>query len=239
MIFLMLDYDGTLSSVVNNPARARIGREMKTTLSRLAQRDDMVLAIISGRSLTDLKSRVRLDSIYYAGCHGFEMEGPGWSYNHPQMKQVARQVYLLEKYLNGLLSGIKGCIIENKRYALTVHYRRVDKKLFPSVEKAVRQAEKKFSERMKMEPGRMIYEFKPSILWDKSRAVEMLLGLYQADDPYPIYIGDDITDEPAFRFLRHSGLTVLVENDERPQTTAAVLRLHSINQVLRFLKSLL
>jgi trehalose 6-phosphate phosphatase len=92
---------------------------------------------------------------------------------------------------------------------------------------------------MKMEPGRMIYEFKPSILWDKGRAVEMLLGLYQAYDPYPIYIGDDITDEPAFRFLRHSGLTVLVENNERPQTTAAVLRLHSIDQVLRFLKSLL
>jgi trehalose-phosphatase len=239
MIFLMLDYDGTLAPVVSNPDRARIKMEMKVVLSRLAQRDDMVMAVISGRSLGDLKSRVRLDSIYYAGCHGFEMEGPGWSYQHPKMKQVAGQVDLLEKYLNGLLSGIKGCIIENKSYALTVHFRKVKPDLYPAVERAVRQAEKKYTEWMKMEPGRMIYEFKPSILWDKGRAVEMLLGLYQAYDPYPIYIGDDITDEPAFRFLRHSGLTVLVENNERPQTTAAVLRLHSIDQVLRFLKSLL
>jgi trehalose-6-phosphatase len=67
----------------------------------------------------------------------------------------------------------------------------------------------------------------------------MLLGLYQAYDPYPIYIGDDITDEPAFRYLRHSGLTALVENDERLQPTAAVLRLRSVNHVLQFLKSLL
>jgi len=239
MIILMLDYDGTLAPVVSDPAKARMNKEMKAVLSRLARRDDIVMAVISGRSLADLKSRVGLDSIYYAGCHGFEMEGPGWSYSHPQMKQVAGQVSMLEKYLNGLLSGIKGCLIENKGYALTVHFRRVEKRLFPVVEKAVRLAEKKFSEFMEMEPGRMIYEFKPSILWDKGRAVEMLLGLYQAYDPYPIYIGDDITDEPAFRFLHHRGLTLLVENDERPRTTAAVLNLHSIDQVLRFLKSLL
>jgi trehalose 6-phosphate phosphatase len=238
MILLMLDYDGTLTPIVRDPARALLDREMAAILGRLAGRTDLVMAVISGRSLADLKKRVRLDTIYYAGCHGVEMEGPGWSYLHPQMKQTAVRIGQLEQRLRQSLRGIKWCIIENKRFALSVHYRRVAPRQLPLLEETVRRVGAPFRNWLKLEPGRMVFEFKPDINWHKGRAVETLLRLYDSDDPYPIYIGDDVTDEYAFEYLRGKGLTIMVDNDERPRRTAAVLRLRSQRQVKYFLRSL-
>jgi trehalose-phosphatase len=238
MILLMLDYDGTLAPIVAEPAQAQLGKGILPILRRLSLRNDVVVAIISGRSLADIKNRVKLDSFYYAGCHGAEMEGPGWSYLHPKMKQIAGQAAQLEKFLAEGLTKINGCIIENKNYALTVHFRKVKSELWAAVEATVRQAEVCFSKWFKLEPGRKIYEFKPAFDWDKGKAVEMLIRLYQTDDPYPIYIGDDLTDESVFNFLQGKGLSILVDNKERPYKTLAVLRMHSVNQVRQFLQSL-
>ncbi|MRR09944.1 trehalose-phosphatase [bacterium] len=238
MILLMLDYDGTLAPIVRDPARALMGREMAATLARLAKRSDVVMAVISGRSLADLKRRVRLDNIYYAGCHGVEMEGPGWSYLHPRMAAVEVQVQKQEDRLRVMLAGVKRVIIENKRYALTVHYRRVAPTYPRAIARIARKAGEPFRRWLTMESGRMIFEFKPAVDWNKGKAVATLLRLCQSDDPYPIYIGDDATDEQAFESLRAKGLTILVDNDERPRRTAAVLRLRSQRQVRCFLRSL-
>lgn len=234
----MLDFDGTLAPIVRDPARAALGHGMAAVLARLARRSDVVMAVISGRSLADLRCRMRLDNICYAGCHGVEMEGPGWSYVHPRMAPVEIQVKRLEERLHAMLAGVKRAVIENKRYALTVHYRSVEPSHARSMGKIVRTAGEPYRRWLKMEQGRMIYEFKPACDWGKGRAVDLLLKLHRRDDPFPIYIGDDATDEDAFELLRGKGLTILVDNDERPRRTAAVMRFQSIRQVQQFLAAL-
>lgn len=238
MILLMLDYDGTLAPIVRDPARAVLDRGTASILARLSRRNDVVMAVISGRSLADLKRRVRLDNIYYAGCHGVEMEGPGWSYLHPRMAEVEVRVQKLEDRLRVMLAGVKRVIIENKRYALTVHHRRVDPRLHARLARVVRDVSAEYRDWMVLEQGRMIFEFKPAIEWNKGKAVQTLLRMYQSDDPYPIYIGDDATDEHAFESLKGRGLTIFVDNDERSGCTAAVLRFRSQKHVKMFLRSL-
>ncbi|MCU0607123.1 MAG: trehalose-phosphatase [Candidatus Edwardsbacteria bacterium] len=238
MILLMLDFDGTLAPIVRDPARASLGRGMAASLARLAKRNDVVMAVISGRSLADLKQRVRLANIYYAGCHGFEMEGPGWSYLHPRMARVETQVKKLEDRLRTTLAGVQGTIIENKRYALTVHYRRAPRKEHPRIGRLVRQAGDPFRTWLRMEPGRMIHEFRPAVAWGKDKAVAQLMRRHRKDEPYPIFLGDDVTDEPAFEFLKGKGLTIKIDSDERAGRTAAILRLRSQRQVMAFLRSL-
>ncbi|MBI4727131.1 trehalose-phosphatase [candidate division TA06 bacterium] len=234
----MLDYDGTLAPIVSDPARARLDREMLAVLKQLAARDDLMVAVISGRALADLKRKVRLDSIYYAGCHGMEMEGPGWSYVHPKMEMISVKICHLENYLRGILGRVRGSIIENKRYALTVHYRKVAARDRRKVEEVARQAEKSFSKWLKMEPGRMSFEYKPTVNWNKGKSVEILLRLHRANNPYPIYIGDDLTDESAFKRMLHKGLGILVNNNERPYQTSAVIRIRSVRHVRQFLQYL-
>jgi trehalose 6-phosphate phosphatase len=239
MILLMLDYDGTLASVVNDSARAFLDRDIETLLNRLALRSDIVMAIISGRSLADLKRRIKLNNICYVGCHGLEIEGPGWGFVHPDLPKVCPCIKRLEKRLHCSLYGItKKNIIENKKYALTVHYRGVSAKGRAIISAVVNREKERVRSALIVEEGRKIYEFKPAINWNKGRAVEKLLQKYRSDKPYPIYIGDDLTDESAFIFLRGKGMSILVENSERPQNTAAIIRMSSIKKIKYFLNAL-
>lgn len=231
---VFLDYDGTLTPIVSQPEKALLPDSMRQTLQALVMHAPV--AILSGRDLDDVRQRVNISAIVYAGSHAFDIAGPrGLS------KELAREFLprldLVEKEVGKQLAGIPGARLERKRFSIAAHYRNVNESDVPKVERAVSKVAARHRELRKMH-GKKVYELLPDIDWDKGKALLWLLenlGLERAT-VRPIYIGDDRTDEDAFRALEKSGVGILVSEEPRP--TSASYSLKDPTEVKRFLHEL-
>ncbi len=239
-ILLFLDYDGTLTPIAKRPELAVLPGKTRRILRGMAESRRMTLGIVSGRSLGEIKRLVGIDGIYYAGNHGLEAEGPGLSYLNSQAARSKPAIERLYAELAEKLRGIGGVTVEDKGYSLAVHYRRASaageqaaKKIFAETagryraEGAVRTAENKKT-----------LEALPPADWGKGK---MLLEIIrriggQGKDALTIYMGDDATDEDAFRALKPEGVTVLVSASQRDSHAGYYLR--SVEEVTEFLKRL-
>lgn len=237
-LMLFLDYDGTLTPIVDAPNRAVISKETRSLLYELSKKPDYKLVIISGRSLGDIKSIVGLKDIVYSGNHGLEIEGPKLKFKSvlpPGFKKIIKRIKL---DLLGKLANIKGVILEDKGYTLSVHYRLVRKESIHLVITAFHEAIIYYlvSNKIKMNTGKMVLEVRPPIDWNKGRSVMWLLarqGFASKGVPIlPVYIGDDLTDEDAFSVLRKKGLTIFVG---RPKRSKAKYYLKNHKDVSKFL----
>jgi trehalose-phosphatase len=231
---VFLDYDGTLTPIVSHPEKALLSDSTRQTLQALAMQASVT--ILSGRDLNDVRQRVDIATITYGGSHGFDIAGP-----RGLRKQVATQFLpkldMIEKELGKQLAGIAGAHVERKRFSIAAHYRNVNESDVPKVQRAVSEVAARHRELRRME-GKKVYELLPDIDWDKGKAVLWLLetlGLERAK-VRPIYIGDDRTDEDAFRGLGQCGVGILVSEQRRP--TAASYSLKDPAEVDRFLREL-
>jgi len=231
---VFLDYDGTLTPIVSHPEKALLSDSTRQTLQALAMQTSV--AILSGRDLNDVRQRVDIATITYGGSHGFDIAGP-----RGLRKQVGTQFLpkldMIEKELGKQLAGIAGARVERKRFSIAAHYRNVNESDVPKVQRAVSEVAARHRELRRME-GKKVYELLPDIDWDKGKAVLWLLetlGLERAK-VRPIYIGDDRTDEDAFRGLGQCGVGILVSEQRRP--TAASYSLKDPAEVDRFLREL-
>lgn len=235
---VFLDYDGTLTPIVERPELAVLDAEMRQTLRRLAQR--MTVAIVSGRDRADVAQRVGIDDLIYAGSHGFDIAGPGGlEMQHDRAAEFLPALDRAEAELRAQLKTIEGVLVERKRFAIAVHYRLVDAEDVAVVDAAVDAAVAASDKALRRTGGKKVFELRPQLPWDKGKAVCWLLdalGL-RRDTLLPIYIGDDETDEDAFVALRElDGLGLLVA--EAPRATAAHYRLESPAAVGHFLRRL-
>jgi trehalose 6-phosphate phosphatase len=231
---VFLDYDGTLTAIVSDPKKALLSDSMRQTLQALAGR--VSLAVLSGRDLDDIRKRVAIDAIVYAGSHGFDIAGPR-GLRRQEAKKFLPALDAAEKELREKLAGIAGAFIERKRFSIAAHYRKVNENEFPKLEDAVSEVVGRHRELRRME-GKKVYELLPCIDWDKGKAALWLLenlGLKRGK-VRPIYIGDDRTDEDAFRALKKRGVGILVS--EEPRATAASYLLRNPSEVERFLREL-
>jgi trehalose 6-phosphate phosphatase len=229
---IFLDYDGTLTPIVNDPKRAFLLDSMRETLQTLVMR--ALVAILSGRELEDVRKRVAIDAIVYAGSHGFDIAGPR-GLQRQEATKFLPALDAAEKELREKLAGIAGALIERKRFSIAAHYRNAIESDFPKLERAVSEVSARHRELRTME-GKKVYELLPNTDWDKGKAVLWLLenlGL-EHGKVRPIYIGDDRTDEDAFRALEKSGTGILVS--EQPRSTAASYSLKDPTEVERFLR---
>lgn len=232
---VFLDYDGTLTPIVENPEKAILPEEVRQVLRRLAS--FCTVAVVSGRDLADIQRLVGLGSILYSGCHGLEIAGPGW-----HVEKEGAEVYLsmldgAEDELKETLASIPGVVLERKRFSLAVHYRKVPESLHDVVEQAVANAAEHYPE-LRKTPGKMVYELRPGMEWNKGEAVLWFLkelGL-ERSEAMPVYIGDDLTDEDAFQALRDRGLTIVVKDG--PRSTRARYSLRDTSEVRLFLETL-
>jgi trehalose-phosphatase len=238
-VMLFLDYDGTLAPIADTPDKAVISKEAKGLLHELSKNRGCKLAVISGRSLKDIKGIVGLKDIIYSGNHGLEIDGPKLKFKSivpSGFKEVARKIKfdLLKR-----LTDIKGVILEDKGYTLSVHYRLVKKKDIHLVKTAFHEAIIYYlvGNKIKINTGKMVLELKPPIEWDKGRSVMWLLARQEfasrGDPVLPVYIGDDVTDEDAFSALRKKGLTVFAG---KPKKSKAKYYLKGHKDVLKFLR---
>jgi alpha,alpha-trehalase len=235
-VAVFLDYDGTLTPIVSQPEDAWLSESMRQALQALAAQAPV--AILSGRDLDDVRRRVNLDGIVYAGSHGFDIAGP-----RGLRKQVATEFLpkldIAEKELHEALDGIPGARVERKRFSIAAHYRNVEENDVPRVKRAVGEVTARHRELRRLD-GKKVYELLPAIDWDKGKAVIWLLetlGLESRSGGIRrIYIGDDRTDEDAFRALQQHGIGILVS--EQLQPTAARYSLKDPDEVERFLRAL-
>jgi len=232
---LFLDYDGTLTPIVSRPEKASLSDSMRETVWALAARAPV--AILSGRDLDDIRQRVHIDGIVYAGSHGFDIAGP-----RGLRKQVAAEIVPIidaaEKELNEKLAGIRGVMLERKRFSIAAHYRQAHESDTIKVQRAVNEVEAHYC-KLRLLLGKKVYELQPDVDWDKGRAVVWILESLVQDrrGVFPIYIGDDLTDEDAFDAIRERGIGILVS--EQPCSTAARYMLRDPAEVEQFLRKLI
>lgn len=233
---VFLDYDGTLTPIVSEPEAAELpddNREIITRLSKLTP-----VAIISGRDLRDLKSKVEIDTVIYAGSHGFDISGPDdLKMVHESEKEITPALDEAEKRLNEQLNHVEGVKVERKKFAIAVHYRNVEEKDVQDVKNTV-QKEADRQEKLKTGSGKKILELKPDIKWNKGYALDWLtkkLG-WDSEKYLRIYLGDDITDEDGFEALREDGIGILVGS--HGEKTAATYALRDTDEATRFLQQL-
>jgi trehalose 6-phosphate phosphatase len=234
---VFLDYDGTLTPIVSQPEDAWLSDSMRQTLGELAARAPVV-AILSGRDLDNIRRRVNIDSIVYAGSHGFDIAGPR-GLRRQMATEFLPTLDLAEKELHAALDGISGARVERKRFSIAVHYRNVKEDDASKVARAVNEVAARHRE-LRMIDGKKVYELLPDVAWDKGKAVIWLLealGLESRSGGIrSIYIGDDRTDEDGFRVLEQRGIGILVS--EQSQPTAARYSLKDPAEVERFLRAL-
>jgi alpha,alpha-trehalase len=235
---VFLDYDGTLTPIVDRPERAVLADEMRAAVRRLATL--CPVAVISGRDLDDVRDRVALADIHYAGSHGFDIAGPDdLRHAHPAGLEALPRLDAAERRLREALQSVSGSLVDRKRFSIAVHFRRVADDEVPRVEQAV-DAELQRAPGLRKGHGKKVFELRPDVDWDKGSAVRWLLGTLglERDDVVPIYLGDDVTDEDAFRELAGRGHGIGIAVMDPPRQTAATFRLKDPDAVKAFLEML-
>jgi trehalose 6-phosphate phosphatase len=240
---VFLDYDGTLTPIVDRPQDAVISERMREAVSGLAAR--CTVCVVSGRDRQVVQKLMGVHDLVVAGSHGFDIWSPQeGTIEHEAASGFEALIARVTARLQEELSSIDGAVVEPKRASVAAHYRLVAEPQRPEVEEVVERLLAEHPEELKVTPGKMVYEIQPKLDWDKGRAVLHLLTALEldSDDVVPIYVGDDITDEHAFVALAGRGVGVFVGDPEDPEVanriTAADLRLDSIEEVERFLDAL-
>ena len=208
---LFLDFDGTLTPVAEQPDLAVISESMRDIVAALAER--CPVTIVSGRDRADVRRRVGLDTLFYAGSHGFDIAGPAdRPVRHQEGTEFTAELEAVEGKLRAALEGVKGVLVEPKTASLSVHYRLVQPAHRATVERAVKRVLADHAG-LRVQVGKMIFEVQPRLDWNKGSAVLWLLRTLGLDGPdvVPVYIGDDITDEDAFAAVKGIGIGVFVD----------------------------
>jgi alpha,alpha-trehalase len=230
---VFLDYDGTLTPIVSHPDQAELSAEARDAVARLAR--VAPVAVISGRDRRDVAARVGLESLVYAGSHGFDIAGPGGALQYEVGGGYSAVIEQAARELRRRLATIDGAIVEAKKYSVAVHYRLVAPDEAPEVTAIVDEVGRRFAEELTRTTGKKVFELRPRVDWDKGRALIWLLQAlhHEGPDVVPIYAGDDVTDEDAFGAIEERGIGVLVAREPRP--TRATFRLRDSDEVRRFL----
>ncbi len=231
---IFLDYDGTLTPITEQPEQAILSPHMRSILQKLAQLSP--LAIITGRDLKDIQNLVKLDTIFYAGSHGFDIVGPkdlkiSKQYGSDYLPLLEEVENILSKKIN----SIKGVKIERKKYSIAVHFRQVLKEDEGKVKQTVDEIVSKYLEIRKIS-GKKVIEVQPAIDWNKGRALCRLIKELKMESSHvlPFYIGDDVTDEDAFKVIQKQGVGVRV--GEESIKTHASYKLRNPEEVYEFFK---
>lgn len=219
-IALFLDFDGTLVPIQKNPAQCILSYKIKKQLELLRDSRNCYLTILSGRSLSDIKLKVGIKSIYYGGNHGLDISGPDLRYTHPKAVITKEVIDHIRQKLKKEIEDIDGAWLEDKKFTFTLHFRDVSTEDIPRVKKCFYNIANEYLEKklFSIIKGKKVLEIIPDVSWDKGRAVLWILQRLK-DKCLPIYIGDDQTDEAAFKALCMKGVTIRVGKSKKTSAT--------------------
>lgn len=238
-LVVMLDVDGTLAPIVSRPEDATVSAETRAVLDRLVASKHVHVVLVSGRTATDARAIVRVNGVWTIGNHGFETVTPeGELETDPDLADQAAAIAQAARELEPIVAAVTGAKLENKRWTLSVHYRLAARDAVPPLRAEVERVALGF--RLRMTDGKEIVEVRPIAHVDKGTAVVLLgerLGAF-GEEASVLFMGDDRTDEDAFRSLRaRSSRAVTIRIDESGEDeTAAEVRLRDPAAVHEFLE---
>lgn len=234
-----LDYDGTLTPIVASPELAILAPDMKRIVENLAEIH--TVAIVSGRLREDVQNLVGIKGIFYAGSHGFDIEGPGgFKMIHKAAEKTIPLISAIIEQLKERLGHINGILIEEKKFSVAVHYRKVlNITDLQFIEKVVREMVQEHNE-LRILLGKKVFEILPNIDWDKGKAVKWIMNALNIPwQPTTVfYLGDDTTDEYAFRTVITRG-TALIVSDDPEKISTADFQLQSTVEVKEFFEQVM
>lgn len=233
---VFLDYDGTLTPIVADPDDAELPPLVRDRLARLAE--VVPVGILSGRDLEDVRARVGLDELFYAGSHGFDLRGPG-GFRRREAEEHLPVLETAEERLRRSLQDVNGARVERKRFAVAIHHRAVPDRLREQVERRVTDVAADVPG-LALSRGKKVLELRPDVAWGKGRALRVFLGEMglAAADARAVYVGDDVTDEDAFGVVAGTGVAIVVRGETDGRPTAADYALEDPAAVGRFLEAL-
>jgi trehalose-phosphatase len=236
-ILVASDFDGTLSPLVEHPGDAVLSPGAPAVLARLAGMQPRVrLAFLSGRSLSDLASRLGPagEHSILAGNHGLELRGAHLDWTH-RAAFIARPYFdeFVERLLPGL-AGFAGVELEDKGASLTLHYRRMNPEDFLKLRAMIDALV--LPDRLRMHEGKKVFEFRPNVDWNKGFAIRRILRRIGLSNEASVFLGDDATDEDVFRELGSSAITLYVGSASAP--SCARLNANDPADAVRFLGTL-
>jgi trehalose 6-phosphate phosphatase len=231
-LLLCMDYDGTLTTLVDDPAQADLSPPMRRVLLSLAAHEGTSLALISGRARTDLQAHVGIPGLIYAGNHGLEISGDGFLFIEPTAAQRSAALRALAADLTRKLRHIPGAFVEYKGLTLSVHYRQVAATDREELRRIAHAAAASTNHQFRLTRGNKVFEIRPCVPWDKGAAVWWIKEQLGRPDALTIYLGDDVTDEDAFVALPDA-IRIKVG---RTSETAAQYKVEGPAEVQRFLE---
>lgn len=241
-IAVFLDYDGTLTRIVDKPEMAVLAPSMRAIVKALADR--FPVAIVSGRDRQDVHRLVGLDSLIYAGSHGLDIAGPVAGVAYDGCGEYREMLVEAGDRLRRQLTIVGGALVECKRCSVAVHYRLVPEPERPGIMAAVDAVLAEQTE-LRATAGNMVIEIQPKVNWNKGKAVSWILRALNLEtaDVVPIFIGDDATDEDAFAAIDGRGIGVVVTGPAENhggggRATAAGYRIDGPEEVGVFLRFL-
>jgi trehalose-phosphatase len=243
-VLLLTDYDGSLTPIVGHPGDASLARDVRADLRSLARSPRVRVGVISGRAVDDVRERVGLPGIIYAGCHGLEVTSRRLRFRHPAAVAQQRVLDALLPMLAHRTRAIEGILIEPKGLSVGVHYRKVAAEQVPLVEQEVVQVVTDVSTRfpaarLGVFRGNQVLEIVPRVGWGKGECALWIWRRIAIELPRPVtmlYLGDDITAELAFRTLAGKAITVCV--GRREAGTGARYRLPDVSHAVRLISAL-
>jgi trehalose-phosphatase len=233
-VLIACDFDGTLAPIVAQPGEAALPPEVRGLLRKLQSMQGVTVAVISGRSVRDLRLRVGIDGVLYAGNHGLEIDAPGILWSSMEARAHRPELSAAIADLRHVTNEIPGVIIEDKQLTGTVHWRMVPPELITPLRGTVEAVTAQYPG-LRLANGKAIWELRPRVEWNKGSALQSFLTRLHLEPADAIYIGDDETDEAAFHTVAN-GLSLRI--GETPDT-AAHYRLRDQQAAVAFLFCLL
>ena len=212
-LLLLFDFDGTLCPFSPDPDEVYLAPVAAALLGSLASKPASTVGIISGRRLPDLHKRARVSpDIYLAGFHGLEIEAPGAAFMHPDAAAATPLMRAIADAMQPYLPKLPGVFIEDKVFSIALHYREADDATRLAAQERFTAAAKTDLDagRLRALPGACVIELLPGVTWNKGRALKWIRERVEErhGPTFSVYVGDDVTDEDAFRAVGPHGMAI-------------------------------
>lgn len=205
-LLVALDFDGTLAALKRDPAAVRLSASRRALLSRLGRSPGVRVLVVSGRPQAFLRRALAGAGAALSGEHGWVLEGIGPDWRHPRLLARARQARALAAVARRAVRGLEGVRVEAKTAAVAVHWRRAPAVIRdPSGLRGLLAGIRPRGWRLA--GGKRVWEFRPADAWGKGEAIALAARRLRAS---VVFIGDDETDEEAFRTLGRRARSVKV-----------------------------
>jgi trehalose-phosphatase len=235
-LLLLCDFDGTLCEFDPDPDAVRLSETRRTLLANLSARACCTVGLVTGRRLADVRARAGdIGDVYIAGFHGLEIDSPHASFVHPDAAAAAAAMKAIAARVAPSIRRLPGVFIEDKGLSIALHYREAEPAHRVVAESVFLDAARSdLAAGLRLLPGACVLELLPDTSWNKGAAVEWIFDRVQGEEGrpvFPVYVGDDVTDESALAAVRSRGIGVAAS----PRVSGGEFRVNGPAEVERLL----